>query len=68
MPGFTATSRRRPARRPERALIVDLRSADERLRDGVVPGSLHVPRTFSSGAPTLEARGTTRASAASVAG
>jgi rhodanese-related sulfurtransferase len=26
------------------ALIVDLRSADERRRDGVVPGSLHVTR------------------------
>src|SRR5262245_20289513 len=27
------------------ALLVDIRSADERARDGVVPGSLHVPRT-----------------------
>lgn len=27
------------------ALIVDIRSEDERRRDGVVPGSLHVPRT-----------------------
>jgi rhodanese-related sulfurtransferase len=27
------------------ALIVDIRSADTRHRDGVVPGSLHVPRT-----------------------
>ncbi len=27
------------------ALIVDIRSDDERRRDGVVPGSLHVPRT-----------------------
>ena len=27
------------------ALIVDLRSSDERRRDGIVPGSLHVPRT-----------------------
>jgi rhodanese-related sulfurtransferase len=26
-------------------LIVDIRSDDERRRDGVVPGSLHVPRT-----------------------
>ena len=27
------------------ALIVDLRSSDERRRDGIVPGSLHVPRS-----------------------
>ena len=27
------------------ALIVDIRSDDERRRDGVVPGSVHVPRT-----------------------
>jgi rhodanese-related sulfurtransferase len=27
------------------ALIVDLRSSDERRRDGVVPGSIHVPRS-----------------------
>jgi rhodanese-related sulfurtransferase len=27
------------------ALILDIRSEDERRRDGVVPGSLHVPRT-----------------------
>ena len=27
------------------ALLVDTRSVDERARDGVVPGSLHVPRT-----------------------
>jgi rhodanese-related sulfurtransferase len=27
------------------ALIVDIRSQDERRRDGVVPGSVHVPRT-----------------------
>jgi rhodanese-related sulfurtransferase len=27
------------------ALIVDIRSADSRERHGVVPGSLHVPRT-----------------------
>jgi rhodanese-related sulfurtransferase len=27
------------------ALIVDLRSSDERRRHGVVPGSLHVPRS-----------------------
>ena len=26
------------------ALLVDLRSQDERRRDGVVPGSLHIPR------------------------
>jgi rhodanese-related sulfurtransferase len=27
------------------ALLVDTRSVDERARDGIVPGSLHVPRT-----------------------
>jgi rhodanese-related sulfurtransferase len=27
------------------ALIVDIRSGDERRADGIVPGSLHVPRT-----------------------
>jgi rhodanese-related sulfurtransferase len=27
------------------ALIVDVRSNDDRLRDGIIPGSLHVPRT-----------------------
>ena len=27
------------------ALIVDVRSNDDRARDGVVPGSLHIPRT-----------------------
>jgi rhodanese-related sulfurtransferase len=26
-------------------LLVDLRSADERTRDGVIPGSKHVPRS-----------------------
>jgi rhodanese-related sulfurtransferase len=26
-------------------LLVDLRSADERERDGVIPGSVHVPRS-----------------------
>jgi rhodanese-related sulfurtransferase len=26
-------------------LIVDLRSHDERARDGVIPGSVHVPRS-----------------------
>jgi rhodanese-related sulfurtransferase len=29
----------------EGALIVDIRSNDARARDGVVPGSLHLPRT-----------------------
>ena len=29
----------------EEALIVDIRSDDERRRDGIVPGSLHIPRT-----------------------
>jgi rhodanese-related sulfurtransferase len=27
------------------ALIVDIRSDDDRRRDGIVPGSLHIPRT-----------------------
>jgi rhodanese-related sulfurtransferase len=27
------------------ALIVDVRSDDERRRDGIVPGSVHIPRT-----------------------
>jgi rhodanese-related sulfurtransferase len=27
------------------ALIVDIRSTDDRRRDGVVPGALHIPRT-----------------------
>ena len=27
------------------AVIVDIRSADDRRRDGIVPGSLHIPRT-----------------------
>jgi rhodanese-related sulfurtransferase len=49
-----ADARRRLERlEPERALaaldrgamLVDLRSADERRRHGVVPGSLHVPRS-----------------------
>ena len=31
--------------RDEGALLVDVRSDSDRARDGVVPGSLHVPRT-----------------------
>ncbi len=27
------------------ALIIDIRSANDRNRDGVIPGSLHIPRT-----------------------
>ena len=27
------------------ALIIDIRSATDRERDGVIPGSLHIPRT-----------------------
>ena len=27
------------------ALLIDTRSADERRRDGVIPGALHIPRT-----------------------
>ena len=41
--------RRQPAEVPEAvgrgALLVDLRSVDERERFGVIPGSLHVPRS-----------------------
>ncbi len=29
----------------DEALIVDVRSSDERRRDGIVPGSVHVPRS-----------------------
>jgi rhodanese-related sulfurtransferase len=29
----------------EGALLIDIRSQDDRLRDGIIPGSLHVPRT-----------------------
>jgi rhodanese-related sulfurtransferase len=29
----------------EGAVLVDIRSAEDRERDGIVPGSLHVPRT-----------------------
>jgi MFS family permease len=31
--------------RAEDAILVDLRSQDERRRDGVIPGSIHVPRS-----------------------
>ena len=27
------------------AVVVDLRSSDERARDGIIPGSVHVPRS-----------------------
>jgi rhodanese-related sulfurtransferase len=33
------------ASRSGEALIVDIRADDDRRRDGIVPGSLHVPRT-----------------------
>jgi rhodanese-related sulfurtransferase len=33
------------AEQRSRSLLVDLRSADERRREGVVPGSLHLPRS-----------------------
>jgi MFS family permease len=29
----------------EGAVLVDLRSQDERLRDGIIPGSIHIPRS-----------------------
>ncbi len=43
----SASTRGPPGRRPARATcsIVDIRSDDERRREGIVPGSLHVPRT-----------------------
>lgn len=34
-----------PAEVPADAVLVDIRSADARERDGVVPGALHIPRT-----------------------
>ena len=33
------------ARREAGPVLVDLRSHDERARDGVIPGSIHVPRS-----------------------
>ena len=27
------------------ALLIDIRSSEDRERDGIVPGSLHIPRT-----------------------
>jgi rhodanese-related sulfurtransferase len=33
------------AAQSEGALVIDTRSSDERRRDGVIPGSLHVPRS-----------------------
>jgi rhodanese-related sulfurtransferase len=38
-------SRYAPTALPPRAVIVDIRSADARARDGVVAGALHIPRT-----------------------
>ena len=44
-------ARYEPREAQERSLngsvIVDLRSHDERARDGVIPGSVHVPRATS---------------------
>jgi hypothetical protein len=34
-----------PAEVPPDAVIVDIRSVDARVRDGVVPGALHIPRS-----------------------
>ncbi len=34
-----------PARAANGSVLVDLRSHDERERDGVIPGSVHVPRS-----------------------
>lgn len=33
------------AAQSEGALLVDTRSSDERARDGVIPGALHIPRS-----------------------
>ena len=45
----TGIRRYEPAEARERAaegaLLVDLRSHDERERDGIIPGSIHVPRS-----------------------
>ena len=40
------------------AILVDIRAADSRERDGVIPGSVHVPRTVLEwrAAPTSEWR------------
>lgn len=35
----------RPTEVPAGAVIVDIRSADARRRDGVISGALHIPRT-----------------------
>jgi rhodanese-related sulfurtransferase len=34
-----------PAEVPPGSQVVDIRSADARRRDGVIPGALHIPRT-----------------------
>jgi rhodanese-related sulfurtransferase len=34
-----------PGEVPAEAVLVDIRSADARARDGVIPGALHIPRT-----------------------
>ena len=33
------------AAQSEGALLIDTRSSDERARDGVIPGALHIPRS-----------------------
>ena len=50
------------------ALLIDVRSADDRARDGVVPGSLHIPRTVLEDASRRVGRGATRISATSGSG
>jgi rhodanese-related sulfurtransferase len=38
-------SRYRPGEVPPGSRLIDIRSSDARVRDGVVPGALHIPRT-----------------------
>ena len=49
------------------ALIVDIRSDGARARDGIVPGSLHLPRTVLEWRVAPESDGGTRTWAGSTA-
>ena len=42
------------------AVLVDIRSEEERQRDGVIPGALHHPLSVLTGASTRTLRRTTR--------
>ncbi len=50
----TGSSRGGLAAQQAGALLIDTRSPDERRRDGVIPGALHIPRTCSSGGSTRD--------------